>query len=308
MSRLLLLTAILVSSLVIANEETAVELVVLGIAQDAGYPQLNCYKPHCMPAWKDPSLKKLATSLGLIDRQYKKKYLFEATPDIRQQMYQLHTLAADTEYKLDGIFLTHAHMGHYTGLMHLGREAAGTNNIPVYTMPKMKHFLENNGPWSQLVKLKNIVIKQLANQKLLKLTNHISINPILVPHRDEFSETVGYKIFGPNKSVLFIPDINKWDKWNLDIVEEIKKVDYALLDATFYENGEIPNRDMSEIPHPFVAESMQLFKNLSKHNKQKIFFIHFNHSNPLLQKDSIAQKKVISNGYNFAKEGLKLYL
>ncbi len=308
MHKLILLTAILVSSLVIANEETAVELVVLGIAQDAGYPQLNCYKPHCMPAWKNPSLKKLATSLGLIDRQYKKKYLFEATPDIRQQMYQLHTLAPDTNYALDGIFLTHAHMGHYTGLMHFGREAAGTNNIHVYAMPKMKYFLENNGPWSQLVKLKNIVIKQLTNQKQLELTNNISIKPMLVPHRDEFSETVGYKIFGPNKSVLFIPDINKWSKWNLDIVEEIKKVDYALLDATFYENGEIPNRDMSEIPHPFVAESMQLFKNLSKQNKQKIFFIHFNHSNPLLQKGSNAQKNILSNGYNFAKEGLKLYL
>jgi len=29
-------------------------------------------------------------------------------------------------------------MGHYTGLMHFGREVMGTNNLPVYAMPKMK--------------------------------------------------------------------------------------------------------------------------------------------------------------------------
>ncbi len=245
----------------------------------------------------------MATSLGLIDTQNKKKYLFEATPDIRQQMYNLHTLAPDSKYTLGGIFLTHAHMGHYTGLMHLGREAAGSKNTSVFAMPRMKQFLENNGPWSQLVKLKNIVIKELANQKQLKLTNNITIIPILVPHRDEFSETVGYKIFGPNKTVLFIPDINKWEKWNLDIIEEIKKVDYALLDATFYANGEIPNRDMSEIPHPFVEESLQLFKSLSKPDKSKITFIHFNHSYPLIDIHSNAYKKIILQGYRVASEG-----
>lgn len=304
----LFLTILLVSSLAEANDDTDVKLVVLGIAQDAGYPQLNCYKPHCMPAWKDLTLKKHATSLGLIDKQNKNKYLFDATPDIRQQMYQLHTLAPDSQYSLDGIFLTHAHMGHYTGLMHLGREAAGTSGIKVYAMPKMKQFLQDNGPWSQLVDLNNITLMPLDNQQTKKLSNNISIKPILVPHRDEFSETVGYNITGPNKTALFIPDINKWKKWDLNIVEEIKKVDYALLDATFYQNGEIPNRDMSEIPHPFVEESMALFKELSQIDKNKVIFIHFNHSNPLLQKNSKAQKTVKANGFNFAYEGMEINL
>lgn len=303
-----ILIVLLLSSLAAANEETSVKLIILGITQDAGYPQLNCYKPHCMPAWKDPRLKKLATSLGLIDKQNKKKYLFEATPDIRQQMYELHKQANDKEYILDGIFLTHAHIGHYTGLMHLGREAAGTKMVNVFAMPKMKKFLENNGPWNQLATLKNILIKQLAHQQNLKLTNNISVTPILVPHRDEYSETVGYKIFGPNKSVLFIPDINKWEKWGLDIIEEIKKVDYALLDATFYQNGEIPNRDMSEIPHPFVSESMELFAKLVVSERKKVFFIHLNHSNPLLQQNSKAQKEVKTNGFNFATQGIEFIL
>lgn len=308
MIKLSLLVMLFTSSLVMANEDASVKLIVLGIAQDAGYPQLNCYKPHCMPAWEDTSLKKLAVSLGLIDTEKHKKYLFEATPDIRQQMYNLHKLAPDSQYPLEGIFLTHAHMGHYTGLMHFGREASGTKEINVFAMPKMKKFLEENGPWSQLVKLKNIVLKDINHQDKLQLTENITIKPLLVPHRDEYSETVGYNIFGPNKSLLFIPDINKWGKWNLDILEEIKKVDYALLDATFFKNGEIPNRDMSDIPHPFVEESMQLFSTLSKKDKNKIIFIHFNHTNPLIDYSSDSAKSVLSQGYRVATEGLQLNL
>jgi pyrroloquinoline quinone biosynthesis protein B len=306
----ILITFVLIGLLVTVNatEKNSIKLVVLGIAQDAGYPQLNCYKPHCMPAWKNSKLKKMATSLALIDPVNKTKYLFEATPDVRQQMYKLHVLAPDDNYKLAGIFLTHAHIGHYTGLVHFGREAAGTDKINVYAMPRMQKFLSHNGPWSQLVLLKNIAIQSLHNNQEQKLSEELSVTPILVPHRDEFSETVGYKISGPKKTVLFIPDIDKWQKWNLDILNQIKTVDYAFLDATFYANGEIPNRDMSQIPHPFVEESIKLFSSLSKANKKKIHFIHFNHSNPLLQAGSDAQKYVLEKGFNFAKEGMVLEL
>jgi pyrroloquinoline quinone biosynthesis protein B len=290
------------------NNVTGVTLVVLGISQDAGYPQLSCYQTHCLPAWKDKDLRKTATSLALVDFDNKQKFLFEATPDIRQQMYQLHLFADDDVFKLAGVFISHAHIGHYTGLMHFGREAAATEEIKVYVMPRMKQFLTNNGPWSQLVTLKNIVLNTLSANKIVKLNNNIRVQPFLVPHRDEFSETVGYRIYGPNKTALFIPDINKWDKWQANIVEEIQKVDYAIVDATFYQNGEIANRDMSEIPHPFVSESLKLFQPLSKNDRNKVIFIHFNHSNPLLQKDSKAQQHVLNEGYNIAKEGMQITL
>ncbi len=285
-----------------------VSLVVLGVAQDAGYPQINCYKPHCMPAWQNPSKRRLATSIAVIDHSSKQKFLFEATPDIKEQVYRLHTIAPDESYALSGILLTHGHMGHYTGLMHFGREAAGTSNLAVYAMPRMRQFLSTNGPWSQLVKLNNIVLKPIKDNQMTKLTPVITILPMQVPHRDEFTETVGYKIIGPNKTALFIPDIDKWQKWSTDIVELIKQVDYALLDATFFANGELPNRDMSEVPHPFVQESMSLFANLDKETKKKIIFIHFNHSNPLLLEGSEAQKEVLEKGFGFAWEGMELVL
>ena len=284
------------------------ELVVLGVAQDAGYPQINCYAEHCMPAWKEPTLRRLATSLAVVDHRNKTKYLFEATPDIKEQFYRLHQIAPDDKYFLGGIFLTHAHMGHYVGLVHLGREAASTKSTPVFAMPRMKNYLETNGPWSQLVKLKNIQIHQLEHNQETKLTQQLRVIPMLVPHRDEFSETVGYKIVGPRKSALFIPDIDKWKKWQVDIRDLIKQVDYAFLDATFFDDAELPNRDMNEVPHPFVIESLQLFANLSKEDKAKVHFIHFNHSNPLLIDGSGAQRKVKQLGFKFAKEGMRIVL
>ncbi len=202
-------------------------------------------------------------------------------------------------------------MGHYTGLMHFGREAAGTVNIPVFAMPRMKKFLSTNGPWNQLIKLNNITINALSDNHPVKLNQRLKVTPLLVPHRDEYSETVGFLIDGSNRKVLFIPDIDKWSKWNRDIVNEIKRVDYAFLDATFFAGGELPGRDMSEVPHPFVKESIKLFSQLSKMDRQKIHFIHFihfNHSNPLLQDNSRAQQIVFSEGYRIAKAGLRLSL
>lgn len=285
-----------------------VVLTVLGIAQDAGYPQANCYRKHCMRAWENPAMKRLVTSIAIVDRNTKQKFLFEATPDIKEQLYQLHLFAPQNEFELSGIILTHGHMGHYSGLMHLGREAAGAKSIPVYAMPRMSQFLSRNGPWSQLVKLNNIELQVLANKQTTKLNENLKIIPLLVPHRDEYTETVGYKIIGPNKTALFIPDIDKWNKWSTSIVKLVKSVDYAFLDATFYAADELPNRDMSDVPHPFVPESMRLFEKLDKTDKIKIIFIHFNHTNPLLIDGSEAQKYVIDKGFRVAKEGMQLEL
>ncbi len=275
-------------------------IVVLGVAQDAGYPQAGCNKDCCKDAWEDPAKRKNVSCLALVDPISKEQWIFDATPDVKFQLQLLEKKSGINP--LSGVFITHAHMGHYTGLMHFGREVMGCNNLPVYCMERMQNFIKTNAPWNQLVEIKNIKLKLLRNDSAIELNQRISVTPFLVPHRDEYSETVGYKIKANNKSLIFIPDIDKWEQWETDITELIKKVDYAFLDATFYKNGEL-KRDMSEIPHPFVEESMELFSNLSETDKQKVHFIHCNHTNPLLQEGSNAQKEVIKKGFNFAKEG-----
>ena len=280
-------------------------IVVLGTTQDAGYPQIGCDKECCKKYWDKKISKQKVSCLALFDPSTNQKWIFDATPDITAQLHDVDVLQKGN---LSGIFLTHAHIGHYTGLMYLGKEALNAKEIPVYVMSQMHGYLKNNGPWSQLINLNNIKLQNLKADSSIKLTDKISITPILVPHRDEFSETVGYSIKTENKAVLFIPDIDKWQKWDRDIRQLAKSHDYLFIDGTFYKDGELSGRNMSEVPHPFIQESIELFKDLSSAEKQKIWFIHFNHTNPLIDKSSKEYKEVKSRGFNIAIEGSRITL
>jgi pyrroloquinoline quinone biosynthesis protein B len=285
-----------------SQKESFPYIVVLGTIQDAGSPHMGCEKSCCISLFKNPDPNRKVVSLGLVDPSEKKYWLIEASPDFITQCRDLKTISKFEHAKCpDGIFLTHAHIGHYTGLMYLGKESYNSRAVPVFAMTRMKGFLIKNGPWSQLFKINNIKINNINHQEEIKLSNNLSITPFLVPHRDEFSETVGFKIIGPKKSVLFIPDIDKWGKWNKNLKQEIKKVDLALLDGTFYDSKEVNNRNISEIPHPFIIETMDLFKEENNFEKSKINFIHLNHTNPLLDTNSAAFKKVKESGFNTAK-------
>jgi pyrroloquinoline quinone biosynthesis protein B len=289
------------------EDDEAPYLLVLGVAQDAGFPQAGCYAPHCLPGWEDPGLRRRAVSLALIEPAARQKYLFEATPDFPEQLYQLEIAAPSARYELGGIFITHAHIGHYTGLMFLGQESMGASGVRVFVMPEMLAYLKSNGPWSQLVSYRNIMLTPLEANRA-QSAGSLEITPFLVPHRDEFSETVGYRIDGPERSALFIPDIDNWSQWDTRLEELVTEVDYALLDATFYAEGELPGRDMSKVPHPLVVETMARFQHLPGDERRKVWFIHMNHTNPLLDSRSKENARVRSEGFNIAVEGLRLPL
>lgn len=284
-----------------AQSQLDYNIKVLGVAQDGGVPHLGCSKTCCSTS----SVTRYVSSIMVSNQESKTSYIFDASPDLAKQLSFMKDKISEN---LKGIFLTHAHIGHYSGLMYLGRESFNSKNIPVYAMPRMKKFLETNGPWDQLVSLNNIKINSIINEREIIVEKELIVKPIEVPHRDEYSETVGYLIKGPNKSAIYIPDIDKWYKWDKSIVDLIRSVDYAFIDATFYDEKEINYRDISEIPHPFVIESMKLFERFSKEEKSKIYFIHLNHTNPLLDSNSSEYKDLISKGYNVAQEGLVLKL
>lgn len=256
-------------------------------------------------AWSGQAERRYTSSLAVVDPRTNRAWLIDATPDFREQLYVMEQVSGAT---LAGIFLTHAHIGHYTGLMQLGREVMGAAGMPVYAMPRMATFLQNNGPWSQLIGLENIDLQQLRADSTITLLEDLRITPIAVPHRDEFSETVGFLIQGPKKRALYIPDIDKWLYWERDIRQYIWENDYALLDGTFFAGDELPGRDMSEIPHPFVSESLDYFDSLFKEQKEKVYFIHLNHSNPLLLPESDARRRVEAEYMHVAEEGQVLEL
>ncbi len=300
-----LLIFFLFTCYIIQAQNNSSSLVILGIAQDGGSPQMGCDKSCCITLWEN-NLFESVTSIGLIDNIENRFFFIDASPDITKQYQMLKSYASNAT--LGGIALTHAHIGHYSGLLFLGKESLGAKNISVYSMPKMSLFLENNGPWSQLIQEENIKINKLRNDSIQTLSKYISIKPILVPHRDEFSETVGYLIKGELKSALFLPDIDKWEKWDKKIEDFIENVDFAFIDGTFYNGDELPYRNIDEIPHPFVVETLERFKKLKKRDKKKVYFIHLNHTNPLLKPNNIITKEIIKRGYNIARTGMKFEL
>lgn len=281
-------------------------LIVLGTAQDAGSPQINSPAGH--PARIDPTQRRLATSLGIVDPETGRRWIIEATPDFREQAWMLSRAVpeADAPIRLDGVFLTHAHIGHYTGLMFLGHESMGASGVPTYAAPRMMEYLSTNGPWDQLVRYKNIELRRLTVGEPIDLGIGVTVTPFLVPHRQEYSEVLGFRIEGPSRSVVFIPDIDSWDEWEgmgVRLIDVVRDADRAYLDATFFDNNEIPGRDMSAFPHPRITDTMHRLSPLPIEQRERVQFIHLNHTNPAQWADSPAGREIRSRGFRVAQRG-----
>ena len=281
-------------------------IYILGNVQDAGLPHIGCQHKFCKEKFSEFE-EYFTTSVAVVDPVEKKYILFEASPDIPYQLNYLEKEIFNEFLLPESIFITHAHIGHYTGLMYFGREALGAKNLIIKVLPKMSNFLKTNGPWSQLVDINNIKIQKLSFGSKTNELRNITVTPIQVPHRDEYSETAGFIIEGRNKKALFIPDIDKWEKWDKNLKQLVYEFDYLLLDATFYDSKEI-NRDITEIPHPLVTETINLLDDLSPEHKNKVYFIHMNHTNLMLDPSSELTKLVINKGFNITRLGLKLSL
>ncbi|HSM37104.1 MAG TPA: MBL fold metallo-hydrolase [Longimicrobiales bacterium] len=289
--------------------------LVLGSAQDGGMPQAGCFTPACDRARAtDPP--RLVASLGLVTRSAPEAspgfYLVDASPDLPRQMDMLASeepafrVRSDARRPFDGIFLTHAHMGHYLGLAHLGREALATAPTPVHCTERMADFLATNAPWSLLVDEGRLDLRPLAPGRLRRIDDALSAWCMPVPHRDEFSDTVAWFFEGPERSLLYLPDIDRWNRWERDVAEVVSTVDVALLDGSFYSADEVPGRAVEDIPHPLIPDSMARLRDVA--SRTRVVFTHLNNSNPALDPDGPEARAVRTAGFGIAREGMSLIL
>jgi pyrroloquinoline quinone biosynthesis protein B len=136
----------------------------------------------------------------------------------------------------------------------------------------------------------------------IRLTAALKAVPFQVPHRDEYTDTLGFVIAGPERRLLYIPDIRSWGAWERPLDEALRSVDAALLDGTFFGPGDLPGRDMTEIGHPLITDTLRRIERLPAGTRAKVRFIHLNHTNPALDPDGAARRTIEQSGAGLAEE------
>jgi len=261
---------------------------ILGTAQDGGLPQPGCVCENCAVARRMPTRARRVTSLGLVSADGR-GFLVDATPDLPRQVEALP--------EFSGLLLTHGHMGHVAGLQWLGREAMAVFGLPVFLGERLLDHLTSNEPWATLFRDAYLAPEVLTPGKEIRLSNDLRVTPVPVPHRAEWSETFAFRVSGPERTVLWMPDIDRLDRDSLE--ELLDGVDSALIDGTFWSDGELPGRDMSEIPHPLACDTADLLVDLKP--KAAVSFVHLNHTNPLW---SLESEERLGLGRRFFDEGI----
>lgn len=281
---------------------------VLGTVQDGGLPHAACDCVRCEAARTDPDRRRRIASLALCLPAAGTVYLIDATPDIREQLVDPcgpdgRVTGGVDRAPVDGVFLTHAHLGHYLGLAFFGFEAIHTHGLPIFATPRMTEFLRGNAPWDQLVRLENVELLAIEPGSPVVLEDGVEITPLVVPHRDEYTDTVGLLVEGPHRSLLYVPDTDGWTSWDPSLPERLANVDLAILDGTFYSPDELPGRDVSAIGHPTIVSTMEMLESEARSTDLRVWFTHLNHSNPALDPASEASADIQRRGFAVLEEG-----
>ena len=275
----------------------AARLLVLGSAQDAGSPQLG----------GSPDVPfRTAASVALLSNG--ESLLIDVSPDIR---LQYRTLTAEAAYTgndgrvVDAICLTHGHMGHYSGLVHFGKEAAATTQVPLYSSVRMADLLGRNEPWATLVREGNIDPRPVTPGTEFIPIRGVAATPWAVPHRDELTDTLAYEFVTSDGSLLYVPDLDGWSDWP-EALERLRGVDVALIDGSFFRRDEVAAREFAAIRHPPIEESVRLLEDVAA--ETRLVFTHLNHTNPAADPGSAEHRWVVDHGLGIASDGMVIDL
>ncbi len=310
---ILLLVSVFAGGLIVAQSASVPYLEVLGIAQDGGLPHAACNCERCAWARQSAQNRRYIASLALVQPGTGGIYLFDATPDLREQLALLSGIGPPPASQVDrepvaGVFLTHAHIGHYLGLAFFGYEAIHTQGLPVMATPRMAEFLRRNGPWSQLVSLGNITLEEMSPGGRRQVGNEVVVQAIPAPHREEYTDTLGFLIHGPRRSVFYLPDTDSWRAWLTPVTELLRQVDVAIVDGTFFSSEELPGRPVEEIGHPLIQDTMDLLQPLVDKGGLEVYFTHLNHSNAALDPHGEARQSIDQRGFHVLEQGQKIAL
>ena len=280
-----------------------IRAMILGIAQDGGVPHPGCYCDTCQFYW-DNQIVLSPSSLAIIDE--KQLHLFDVTRNLDRQLRKVGNK------NVTDIWLTHGHIGHIDGIGLFGKEVMNLKNVRLHASELMIKLIENTPKWNKLIEDKILIPIQFNSNESMQISENLKITPIRVPHRDELTDTHAFMINGPEKSLLYLPDHDTWEE-TLDMVQQDSVIEWfdflgieiVLMDGTFWSKNELSRQD--DVPHPPVLESLERLGNV-KGKELEVFFIHFNHTNPLLIPKSNEIKKLLDSGCKIPIEGQQFLL
>ena len=282
-----------------------VTVTLLGTAQDGGRPQAGCQLDCCSALRLEDY--RYPVSLGIVD-QDGRGHLIEATRSLADQ------LKLWKHPSIHSVALTHAHFGHVDGLGHFGKETLNAKGLALYLSSSMKTLVEATPQWNLMVKDGVFVPSPIGAGQHVRLGNECFLEAVEVPHRAELSDMHAFIVRGPNRSLLFLPDHDRWattlafhGSSSIRSWLNSMEVDIALIDGTFWSADELSGRNQDEVPHPPVQETIQ---NLGKRHEDdpEIHFIHLNHTNPLHEEGSTEYREVTSLGWSVAQQGMTFTL
>lgn len=280
-------------------------VTLLGTAQDGGRPQPGCTKPCCASLGHNDT--RHPVSLGVVD-EAGRGHLFEATRALGDQLSMWGVPP------MDSVVLTHAHFGHVDGLGLFGRETLNARSLSLYASASMQALISNTPQWSLMVEQGVFLPKVVSPNQPWQLSSALSVEAVAVPHRAELSDMHAFILRGPERSLLFLPDHDRWDATLAhhgassirDWLSRMK-VDVALIDGTFWSSDELSGRSQSEVPHPPVTETLDRL-GPRQEGDPEIVFIHLNHTNPLHNVKSKPYRKVGAFGWQVGEQGMTFTL
>lgn len=217
-------------------------------------------------------------------------YLFDVSPDIRHHI--------GDEF-IDGIFLSHAHLGHVTGLLYFGKEAANTEEVPVHCSGTVAEFLAETSPYRLLIDRNNIDVREFSAGKAQNVMG-ITVTPVNVENKGYVpTDTYGFVIRTQDTTLFYVSDM---DEWTEDAVARVRDADIAIIDGCFWSREEIERYE--NVPHPPIRESMERLEDIDT----DIYFTHMNHTNPVLDPESDERQQVEENGFTVAEDGMEIEL
>lgn len=177
---------------------------------------------------------------------------------------------------LDGIFITHEHADHISGLGVLARKYG----IPVYATPGTISAIRNTG---SLGKIDPSLFHEVQADRKMMIKD-LAVNPMRISH--DAAEPVAYRIAYGNKKVAICTDLGEYNDYT---VECLKGLDAVLIEANHDVNmlqvGPYPyylkQRILGERGHLSNENSGRLLNRILHDKLQSILLGHLSKENNL---------------------------